>query len=557
MLRTIRKISKKISVVFLTIMLVLNSSSFSYASEQSNKPADTGTEIAERMNESEEAPGSEAEKQISFSGGKGTAKEPYLISSKKDLLALAGELSKQYTHYIAFHYKLTKDISLGSTEWVPMCQEFAGFCGVFDGNGHKITIKKMASGSYMGFFSKIDPEGIVKNLTIVSSINKKLSIKKELYFGLIAGFSGGTITNCSTEGTVTLTISNTQNIAIGGIVGRTDNIVRNVQNDAAFNISKTGNGFISCGGIVGSSTGAQTQLEKLTNNGNFSVKSEATARVGGIIAEFFDGKKLSGAVNNGDLSLYISKGDSKKIISIGGIVSEASNIVIDRAINQKKIYLELTSKPDEEEIVAGGIAGVSRNSKFTNVANEGSIECISGRVGIAAGIVAGSDKSTSISNAYNSGAIYAHTEYNNDSKNKKYYDLYAHGLIGGNPADVKNFYNNGKITMKYGNKAVVNGEALANIRRGESTKSFTYCYWSSDIEPFPPLQKATDTSSAFNATSGKLAKSITIGSKKYSNITDALNAWIDNQKDKKNYVKWSGKGGPKFTEKFGYTAPKQ
>lgn len=56
----------------------------------------------------------------SFGGGKGTAKEPYLISSKKDLLELADELSRQDNSYRNCHYKLTKDINLGSTEWTPI-----------------------------------------------------------------------------------------------------------------------------------------------------------------------------------------------------------------------------------------------------------------------------------------------------------------------------------------------------------------------------------------------------------------------------------------------------
>lgn len=128
-------------------------------------------------------------------------------------------------------------------------------------------------------------------------------------------------------------------------------------------------------------------------------------------------------------------------------------------------------------------------------------------------------------------------------------------MIGGNQAEVRNCYNSGKTTQKRGKEETQYGEAFANIRPGENTKSFNYCYWSSDINPFPPLQKGTDTTASFNKASGKLSKNIAIGSKKCSSITDALNAWIDNQRDKKIYVKWKGNGIPGFTEVFGYTAP--
>lgn len=89
-----------------------------------------------------------------------------------------------------------------------------------------------------------------------------------------------------------------------------------------------------------------------------------------------------------------------------------------RVFHPEKIYIEYTGKLDDEEIVAGGIAGTSRNNKYTNVGNEGSIECYSGRVGIAAGILGASDVKDKIYNAYNVGAVYTHTDYINDSKNK-------------------------------------------------------------------------------------------------------------------------------------------
>lgn len=552
MLSIFRNKGKQILLWAFIIILGYNSYSFSRASELPDKP--DNTEITENTNDNGEAQPQEKIEPKSFSGGKGTAKKPYLISSKKDLLELADELSKKDNPYRSYHYKLTKDINLGLTEWSPMCHSLATFCGVFDGNGHRITIKKIASGSNVGFFSGIDSTGTVKNLIIKSSIDTKLSPKSGLNFGLIAGFSEGTVKNCTTEGTIKLTVSAKQDINIGAVMGKLSGSARDIQNNASISVSKNGAVYLLCGGIAGSGMGSKAVLTNISNHGNVIVKAEGSSKVGGIIGQYFDGKKLYNVLNNGNISLSSSKLVDNQS-AVGGIAGDINNSTIDRAINQKKIYIEYTSKPDGEEVIAGGIVGTSRNSKYTNVGNEGSIECYSRRVGIAAGIIGAADAKDKIYNAYNVGAVYTHTDYTNNSKNRDYYDVYSHGFFGGDLAEVKNCYNSGKITLRQGKRETEYGEAFANIRPGENTKSFHYSYWSSDIKPFPPLQKGTDTTASFSTASGKLSKNISIGSKKYSNITDALNAWIDNQKDKKNYVKWKGKGTPGFTEVFGYTAP--
>lgn len=551
----VRNKSKYILLWTLVIMLGCIPYSPSIAGELNEQSAEANT--AENSKENNKVGLQEKEKSKTFSGGNGTAKKPFLISSKKDLLDLAGELTKTANPYKNYHYKLTKDIDLGSTEWVSMCYTYDKFSGVFDGDGHRITIKNIAAdGRSIGFFRAIDTTGVVKNLIIKSSITQKLSSKDGLSFGLIAGVSDGIIKNCTVEGTISLTVSAPQDIAIGAVVGRISSSISDIQNKATLNVSKSGVGFLLCGGIIGSGRDSATMSpSNMTNNGHVVVKSTgAPLSVGGIIGEFIGGKKLYNVLNNGNVSVSTSKIGDKRAV-VGGIVGSIRESAIDRAINRKKIYSEFTGKPGDEELLAGGIAGSSHKVKYTNVGNEGNVECYSGRVGIAAGIIGASNAYDSINNAYNSGAIFAHTDYTNNSKNKDYYEIYSHGLIGGNPAEVKNFYNKGKITNKQANKATENGEAFANIRPSESTKSFNYCYWSSNVNPFPPLQKAADTTSAFNTDSGKLSKSITIGSKSYSNLTDALNAWIDNQKDKKSYVKWSGKGTPGFTEAFGYTSP--
>lgn len=539
---------RKLFFVAIILVITVSNITCSYASDISEEP---GAEAGNEPNEELEA----EEKELkSFSGGEGTKKKPFLISSKKDLLEFSEVLSEKDSRYREYHYKLTKDINLGSTKWSPMGHEFESFSGVFDGDGHKITIKRITKGNNqgnnIGLFSILDRSGTIKNLTVKSAINLKISSKENLSFGLIAGRSEGIIKNCTTEGTIKLTVSAKQDICIGAVVGLASGDIHNIENNASITVNKTGTFNIFCGGIVGAMRGFEASLSYITNNGTIAVTTEGKASVGGILGDYNQGKKLYSALNNGNISLYVSKLIIKDRAIIGGIAGTTVEGTIDRAVNKKKIYIEYTSKPDDDEIIAGGIIGESRDCRLINVGNEGRVECKSGRAGIAAGIIGMADTKDSIYNAYNSGTIYTSTIYTRTKGNDNC-DVYSHGLIGG-IAEVKNFYNSGKVTQKAGSRKEVNGEGFANIRPGENTKSFNYSYWDKATEPFPPTNYGTSTTSSFNEISGKLTKSISIGSRKFSDVTSALNAWINTQKDKKSYVKWTGKGTPKFAESFGY-----
>jgi len=110
--------------------------------------------------------------QAKYSGGSGTAQDPYQIATAEDLIAL-GETPQDYDK----HFILTADIDLADhvfdkaviapdidphTEW-----GFDGipFTGVFDGNERTISHLTVKSGSYLGLLGWL--EGEVKNLGVV------------------------------------------------------------------------------------------------------------------------------------------------------------------------------------------------------------------------------------------------------------------------------------------------------------------------------------------------------------------------------------------------------
>jgi hypothetical protein len=140
-----------------------------------------------------------------YSGGTGTAANPYKIASKADLFALAatpGDYSKCFM--------LTADIDLAGETFTtaviaPDTKSYSGFdgkpfTGLFDGNGHIISnLTIAASGKdYIGLFGSVDSGGQIRNLCIENS-----NLKGRDYVGCLVGYNdSGTITSCRTNGVV-------------------------------------------------------------------------------------------------------------------------------------------------------------------------------------------------------------------------------------------------------------------------------------------------------------------------------------------------------------------
>jgi hypothetical protein len=112
-----------------------------------------------------------------YSGGSGTAQDPYQIATAADLIAL-GETPADYDK----HFVLTADIDLDpalpgrkvfdraiiapdtqATDWF----QGTAFTGVFDGNGHTISHLTIKGNGRLGLFGQFEPGAEVKNLGVV------------------------------------------------------------------------------------------------------------------------------------------------------------------------------------------------------------------------------------------------------------------------------------------------------------------------------------------------------------------------------------------------------
>ena len=114
-----------------------------------------------------------------YSGGAGSADDPYQIGSKQDLLDLAANTADYASNFV-----MTANIDLAGTNFTGtligedidhVTASFQGtpFTGVFDGGGHTIsnlTINTGADRDYIGLFGRISgADAGVRNVSLVNA----------------------------------------------------------------------------------------------------------------------------------------------------------------------------------------------------------------------------------------------------------------------------------------------------------------------------------------------------------------------------------------------------
>lgn len=479
-----------------------------------------------------------------FSGGTGTPQDPYLISSPEDLLAMS-ELQGN-GKYLESSYKLTANIDLGDHAWVPLGGEGPMFTGTFDGNGKKITLRQIADGSRLGLFENTGKSSMIKNLTVNGQIAQSISASGELSFGLIAAQAEGTIENCITEGKIDLTVRGSGESCFGAVTGRLSGSIDQTLNKAVFTLKRSGGGNLLMGGITGDAMGKDTRLLSLTNQGNIAVTSDGPCSVGGVAGFCWFVSKAENLLNLGNITVKQTATLNGSMPCVGGIFGELRSCELDKALNKGNLSFEYSGPFVEEEIVAAGVVGKAEEASLKNVGNEGNVETKTARIQHVIGITKPGRKTT-IENAYSKGKIYGSTAQARG-------DIYAMGL--GEAVVTSNFYSGGTVRLKAGNLGEINGDALANVRPGDKTSIYKYCYWNSSIDPFPgypTFNKPTATSKAVNISTGKLSTAVSIGGKQYDTLSQALNAWVAAQKG--GYLGWTAAAQPVFDWTFGYQMP--
>ena len=153
-------------------------------------------------------------------GTTGYEDKPYEIKTLDDLQALADYVSAG-NDCAGVHFKLTGDIS-GVTSF-HIGTDATHFKGIFDGNGHKITVNYNSNEKGCALFNYVEG-ATIENLTVDGTINTSAQWSGGYGVGAIAGDNGGAISNVKV---INAQISGYN--AVGGLVGvsRNNSSVRN------------------------------------------------------------------------------------------------------------------------------------------------------------------------------------------------------------------------------------------------------------------------------------------------------------------------------------------
>lgn len=161
---------------------------------------------------------------FAFSGGSGTAEDPYQISTSQELRFLAERINAGDGIYNAAYYCLTADINLEKEPFIPIGFDLEhSFQGEFDGKFQMISgLRVVQSGNseYHGLFGVLNG-GAIRNLTVIGDIDGSLAGG-----GIVALNHGGTVVNCVANCTVDASYYQDTRFrygAAGGIVGINEN----------------------------------------------------------------------------------------------------------------------------------------------------------------------------------------------------------------------------------------------------------------------------------------------------------------------------------------------
>ena len=202
---------------------------------------------------------------------------------------------------------LDTDIDLTGKDWTPIGTDYDNsYKGTFDGGGHTITgLTFTTNDKYAGLFGWLNKAGTVKNV-VMEGVQ---ITSNQIYGGSIggvAGYSWGTIENCSVSGSVSGTVY------VGGVVGaQIDGSITGCSSSA------TVKGMVDVGGVAGQTNGGAT-LTACYATGNVIIEIDPVKNIsGGGLVGMNGGNGLFACYATGNVT---STGSSTGQVHIGGFL---------------------------------------------------------------------------------------------------------------------------------------------------------------------------------------------------------------------------------------------
>ncbi len=202
---------------------------------------------------------------------------------------------------------LDTDIDLTGKDWTPIGTDYDNsYKGTFDGGGHTITgLTFTTNDEYAGLFGWLNRAGTVKNV-VMEGVQ---ITSNQIYGGSIggvAGYSWGTIENCSVSGSVSGTVY------VGGVVGA--QIGGSITGCSS---SATVKGTVDVGGVAGQTNSSAT-LTACYATGNVTIEINPKKNIaGGSLVGMNAGSSLLACYATGNVT---STGSSTGYMHIGGFL---------------------------------------------------------------------------------------------------------------------------------------------------------------------------------------------------------------------------------------------
>ena len=227
----------------------------------------------------------------------------YTVTSADGLMNVAELVNGGKTD---INITLDKNIDLTGKDWTPIGTSFDNsYTGTFDGGGHTITgLTITTKDQFVGLFGWLNRAGTVKNVVM-----EGIQITSNHMFGNtggVAGFSWGTIENCSVSGSV----SGTK--CVGGVVG-----AQKAGSITGCSSSATVKGTVDVGGVAGEKWGSMTACYA-TGNVTLEIDSPKNLSGGGLVG-FNGGSSVLACYATGNVT---STGSSTGNVHIGGFLGD-------------------------------------------------------------------------------------------------------------------------------------------------------------------------------------------------------------------------------------------
>ena len=227
----------------------------------------------------------------------------YTVTSADGLMNIAELVNGGKTD---INITLDTDIDLTGKEWTPIGTGYSNkYTGTFDGGGHTIKgLTVTTNDQFVGLFGSIGYAGTVKNVMMEDV--QITSNRSSGFAGGVAGYSDGTIENCSVSGSVSGTVY------VGGVVG-----AQLGGSITGCSSSATVKGTVDVGGVAGQTNSSAT-LTACYATGNVTLEIAPKKNIaGGGLVGMNAGSSLLACYATGNVT---STGSSTGYMHIGGFL---------------------------------------------------------------------------------------------------------------------------------------------------------------------------------------------------------------------------------------------